>query len=368
MAHYDVVPAAEEGWEHPPFAAAVTGKGADRVLWGRGVLDDKGAMVAVLDAVEDAIGSGFTPAHDIWLCFGHDEETLGTGAKSAVDLLELRGVRPSLVLDEGGAIVEGVFPGVQRPVAVVGVAEKGIATLTLTVEQQGGHAFAPPAMPATDRLARAIGRLHAKPFRPRLTDAVRAMNRIMGRAARGVTGTAMRRLGGVGPFVTGLFGRLGDETRALTRTTAVVTMIDAGHAPNALPERAVATVNVRILPGDTVDSVLSHVRRAIRDEQVAVALIKGDDPSPTSPASGPAWDLIVSTIAARHPDAVVTPYLMLGATDSRHFNRISEHVYRFSPFEMSAAERTGLHGMNERIRVATFLDGVGFYRDLLREL
>ena len=328
------------------------------MLWGRGTLDDKGALAAVLEAVEDAVGAGFTPANDIWLCFGHDEETMGSGAKSVVDLLESRGVRPVLVLDEGGAIVEGVFPGIHDPIAVVGVAEKGGASITLTVEQQGGHAFAPPPMPATARLARAIVRLGSKPFRPRLTEAVRAMNRVMGASARGPAGAAIRGFGGVRPVVTGLFGRLSDETRALTRTTAVVTMIDAGHAPNALPERAVATLNARILPGETVDSVMTHLRAAIHDEQVVVALLHGTDPSPTAPADGAAWELLRRTIAHPHPKAIVTPYLMLGATDSRHFTRLTEHVYRFSPFEMSAAERSGLHGMNERIRVKTFLDGV----------
>ena len=169
--------------------------------------------------------------------------------------------------------------------------------------------------------------------------------------------------------MTGLFGRLSDETRALTRTTAVVTMIDAGHAPNALPERAVATVNARILPGETVDSVLDarSARRSAMSRS-SWRCSTATDPSPTAPADGAAWELLRRTIADPHPKAIVTPYLMLGATDSRHFTRLTEHVYRFSPFEMSAAERSGLHGMNERIRVKTFLDGVGFYRDLIRAL
>lgn len=368
MAHYDVVPATDDGWEHPPFAAEVTGDGDDRVIWGRGTLDDKGALVAVLEAVEDALGHGFVPANDIWLSFGHDEETFGTGALRAVDLLESRGVRAALVLDEGGAIVEGVFPGVTRPVAVVGVAEKGIATVTMTVTQQGGHASTPPPVPATVRLARAVDRLNAHPFPARLTEAVRGMNRVMGREAQGRIGVAFRRMGGFAPFVTRLYGRLSDETRAITRTTAVVTMIDAGHAPNALPERAVATINVRILPGDTCETVLAHIRAAVADDRVAVELVHGVDPSVASPASGPAWDLIERTILEQHPGIVVTPYLMLGATDSRHFLRISEHVYRFSPFEMSADERTGLHAMNERIGVRTFLDGVEFYGKLIARL
>jgi carboxypeptidase PM20D1 len=168
--------------------------------------------------------------------------------------------------------------------------------------------------------------------------------------------------------VTAAFGRLGDETRALTRSTAVVTMIEAGHAPNALPERAVATVNVRILPGDTVASVAEHIRHAVRDDRVGLAVQQGLEPSPTSPSEGPTWELLEQTIAQLHQHVVVTPYLMLGATDARHFTRISEQVYRFSPFEISAAERSGLHGMNERIRVSTFFDGIRFYRALIERL
>lgn len=365
MAHYDVVPADADGWEHPPFAAEVTGDGAERVVWARGTLDDKGALVAILEAVTDALTDGVQPERDVWLCFGHDEETLGTGAQRAAELLGGRGVRASLVLDEGGAVVEGVFPGVDRPLAVIGIAEKGIATITLTVAQQGGHAFAPPELAATARLARAIGRLSRRPFRPRLTEPVRELIRRLGPVARGPVGLALRTIGRIGPLTAALLGRAGPETRALTRTTAVVTTIEAGHAHNALPERAVATVNVRILPGETRDTVLAHIRRAVADDQVQVELVAGDDPSVVSPAAGPAWELLERTVAAVYPDALTTPYLMLGATDARHFTAISDHVYRFSPFEMSGAERSGLHGMNERIRVATFLQGIRFYRALI---
>ena len=170
MGHYDVVPATDEGWTHPPFAAELTGSGDGRLLWGRGTLDDKGAVVAILEAVEALVAEGFAPASDVYLSFGHDEETVGSGAQALVAVLRDRGVRPGFVLDEGGAVVERIFPGVTKPIAVVGVSEKGITSVRLTVEQHGGHASTPPKTTATVRLARAITRVNAKPFPARLSE------------------------------------------------------------------------------------------------------------------------------------------------------------------------------------------------------
>src|SRR5690554_4099174 len=169
MAHYDVVAASDEGWRHPPFSGEIVEEGGQRLIWGRGTLDDKGSMVAILEAVEGALAERFRPLHDIYLCFGHNEETADDEAARVVDLLESRGVRPRLVSDEGGAVVEGIFPGVDDPIAVVGVAEKGIMTLTMTVDQEGGHASTPPRLTATARLAKAVVALNSRPFKAGFT-------------------------------------------------------------------------------------------------------------------------------------------------------------------------------------------------------
>lgn len=366
MAHYDVVPATDEGWQHPPFAAELTGSDAERLLWARGTLDDKGSAVAILEAVEALVGAGFTPTNDVYLSFGHDEETVGSGARGIVDVLRERGIRPALVLDEGGAVVERIFPGVSEPIAVVGVSEKGITSVHLTVEQHGGHASTPPRMTATVRLARAITRVNAKPFPARLTETNLRMVETLGAHATGPLRAVFTRARRLQPLLRTVFARLSDETRAIVRTTTAVTQLRGSLAANALPETAEAVVNVRIAVGSNVAETLEHLRRAIRDPAVHIHAADPSEPSPISPTDGPQWDRLASAIRTVHPRAIVTPYIMLGASDSRHFTPICDAVYRFTPFEMSADERGTLHARDERIHVATWLRGIAFYETLLR--
>jgi carboxypeptidase PM20D1 len=368
MAHYDVVAATDEGWEHPPFSAELVGSGEEQLVWGRGTLDDKGSLVSILEAVETHAAAGFRPARDVYLSFGHNEETTGSGARVVVDLLESRGIRPALVLDEGGAVVEGIFPGVHEPIAVVGVSEKGILSLRLTVEQQGGHASTPPRNAATVRLARALVRLDRAPFRKSFVPTNLEMIRTLGAHARQPFKWVFTNLWLTRMPLLALFARLGDETNAMVRTTQVVTQLAGAQAANAIPEKAEAIVNIRVAIDSSVAEAVEHVRKAIGDELVAIEALHPNEPSAVSPTTGPAWELVKTTIEESFPGTIVTPYVMLGASDSRHFTRISDHVYRFSPFEMSTEERGTLHAKNERMRVATFLRGVGFYTRLVAAL
>jgi carboxypeptidase PM20D1 len=368
LAHYDVVAATNERWDHPPFDAELVGKGDAAEIWARGALDDKGAVVSIFEAVEAALASGFSPANDIYLSFGHDEETAGSGAQAIATLLETRGIRPGMVLDEGGAIVEDIFPGVSDPIAVVGVSEKGIMSVQLTVAQDGGHASTPPKLSATTRLARAILRLNAKPFPASFTPTNLEMIRTVGARARQPYRWAFTNLWLTRGLLLALFGRLSDETRAMIRTTGVVTRLDASKSENALAETATAIVNVRVAVDSSVDGAIGHIREAIRDDRVAIRALHPSEPSPISPTTGPQWDLLRSTVEGVYPGTLVTPYIMLAASDSRHFTGISKSVYRFTPFEMSTAERGTLHAVNERIRVSTWLKGIEFYSRLIRSL
>lgn len=368
MAHYDVVPATEEGWDHAPFSAELVGNPGEQWVWGRGTLDDKGSLVCILEAVETLVAAGFTPRNDVYLSFGHNEETAGSGAHLIVDVLTERGIRPALVVDEGGAIVEGIFPGVTDPIAVVGVSEKGIMSLKLTVNQQGGHASTPPKMTATVRLARALVRLNRRPFRTSFVATNREMIRTLGAHASQPLKWIFTNQWLTKQLLLVLFSRLSDETSAMVRTTQAVTQLSGAQAANALAERAEAIVNIRIAIDSNVQEATAHVRRAIRDDGVIIEAMHPAEPSPVSPTTGRAWELIKATIEDCYPGTIVTPYVMLGASDSRHFTRISDHVYRFSPFEMSKEERGTLHAKNERIRVSTFVKGVEFYTRLVREL
>ena len=368
MAHYDVVAATDAGWRHPPFGGEVSGSGSDRVIWGRGTLDDKGALVAILEAVASQLAAGIVPAQDVYLVFGHDEETASTGARAVVDVLESRGIRPALVLDEGGAIARDAFPGLSEPIAFVGAGEKAPNTFRLVVDQAGGHASTPPKITATVRLAQAIVRLNRKPFRSSLSTTTIEMLRVIGRHTAGLPGFAYRHARWLWPVMAPVVSGISPELNAMTRTTQAVTMLDAGHAVNALAERATATVNVRIAVDSSVAATVAHLTRAIGDETVRVEAVDPAEPVPVSPLGGIAWELVAGTIEKTFPGAIVTPYLQTGATDSRHFTRISRGVYRFSPFEMSREERDTLHAKNERMRVDSWLAGIQFYRALTAAL
>lgn len=366
LAHQDVVPVDGQHWRHPAFSAEMTGEGADAEIHARGAIDDKGALVAILEAVEQALADGVTPRADVWLAFGHDEETRGTGAQAMAALLAERGVRPALVLDEGGAVVEGAVPGVAAPTAMIGVAERGVATFDLVTREAGGHASTPPRLPATARLARAIDRLRRRPFPRRLTPPVRAMLATAAPHIGEPLSTLFRRTAVSAPLVTTALSLLGPETNALVRTTAVVTRLEGSAGENVLATTARATVNVRLLTGETLSDVSVHLRRAVADPEVDIELRHGSDPSPVSPWRGEAWRRLAAAVSQTlGGDVVPLPYLQLGASDSRFYTGLTDAVYRFAPFHLTRAERDALHAPDERIRVNVWLRGIRFYRALL---
>lgn len=368
MAHQDVVAVDDPSrWTHPPFAATVTGEGDEETIWARGALDDKAALVATLEAVESRLATGFVPERDVLLVFGHDEESGGTGASAIVELLRERGIEPWLVLDEGGAVMDQILPGL-GPTAVVGVTEKGIMNVELVVEQSGGHAAIPLPGGSTAVLARAILRLENQPETPHLIEPTIELLQALGKRVGGLQGWALRNARTLrGPLAKMLAGR-SPQLAAMTRTTRAVTQLKGSSSRNVVPETTTATVNVRILPGATVESAVADIVRVIDDERVQVRVLEGNDPAPVSPASGPAWEAISESIADAFPDASVAPYVMLQASDSRHFATISANVYRFLPFDLRQEELQSIHGIDERIRTTTYRRSVAFFDALVGRL
>jgi carboxypeptidase PM20D1 len=362
MAHLDVVPV-EGTWQHPPFSGEIV----DGVIWGRGTLDDKGSLVAICEAVETLLERGFTPAQDIWLSFGCDEEVAGEAAPLAVEELVRRGVRPWFVLDEGGAVASEAFPGVAAPIGVIGLTEKGNTSVELRVEGPGGHASTPARMGPTARLARAIVRLDRAPMAPRTPDPTIELFRRMAPhgpfALRPVFANAAR----IKPLLTRALLAAGPETSAMTRTTFAVTTLSGSPALNVIAATAKAGVNIRIMVGDTVADVLSHLRTVIADDEVHLDVLESCEPSPVSPMDD-AFALLESTISEVFPDAVPAPYVMMAATDSRFFTGICERVYRFAPFRMTLSQRQSIHAVDEHLGVEAFVDGVRWYQRLIERI
>jgi len=368
MAHYDVVPADEPGWTHDAFGAELVGHGDEQRVWGRGAIDDKGMLAVILEAVEAALTEGFQPAADVYLSFGHNEETAGDGAADVVELLRARRIHPALVIDEGGAVVTGVFPGVDAPIAVVGVTEKGIAGVELSVSKKGGHASTPVRGGATSRLARAILRLERRPARASIPAPTMAMIRALRPHTRQPLRFVFTRARVFRGLLAAAFARLGPETEAMVRTTRAVTRLTGSAADNVIAERATAMVNVRVAVGSSLERAVDDIRKAVDDPDVAVRLVYGSEPAPVSRSEGPVWQLLADAITDTFPGSVVTPYVMLQASDARHFAQISDGVYRFLPFDLTTAERGALHAIDESIRVSTYLRGIAFFRRLISAL
>ena len=364
MAHMDVVPLGDEGrWAHPPLAAEVV----DGVVWGRGTLDDKGQLVAVIAAVESLLADGQRPAREVWLSFGSDEEVMGSCAGNAVEILRSRGVSPWFVLDEGGAVASGAFPGVTRPLGVVGVSEKGVLSLRLSASGRGGHASRPAKGGPAARMAAAITRLERHPFPPHLSPATVEMLRRLAPHLPAPVRPVAERAGRFPTALARLMVAAGPEAAALARTTIAVTTLSGSPAINVTPTSVRAGLNLRIAVGETTTAATERIRRIVgKDIEVEVA--EAHEPSPLSPVDDPAFGLLERTITAVFPEAVPVPYVMYAATDSRHFTRICPRVYRFAPFRMSAEQRESIHSYDERIGVDDFLDGIRWYRTLLDSL
>lgn len=365
MAHYDVVPVDEsDAWTHPPFAGVI----ADGLVYGRGALDDKGPLIVVLEAVENLLADGFTPARDVYLSFGGNEETYGRAAEEIARVLRGRGIVPWLVIDEGGAVVDAPLPFVPGDAAMIGVGEKGVMTLTLSARGEGGHASAPPSLTAVRRVARAIDRLGPGTFRPRASKGVLRMLTQLADRTPGPARHLLRLLGSAPLLTARVFAALGGEPAAMVRTTIAPTMQAGGTAANVLPSQASATVNLRIALGETTQQTVLRVRRRIADPLVTVTVDEASEPSPESPTDNAQFALIAEALAVSHPGVPAVPYVMMAATDSRHFHRFAPAVYRFAPLEMSNAQRASIHGVDENVEVAALERGERFHRALLERL
>lgn len=337
-------------------------------MFGRGALDDKGPLLVILEAVENLLSSGFTPARDVYLSFGGNEETYGAAAVEIAATLRGRGIIPWLVLDEGGAVVDAPLPFAVGDAAMVGVGEKGVLTLRLTARGDGGHASAPPSTTAVRRIARALERLDASTFAARTPPAITRMLSRFADRARGRDQTLLRTLATFPALTARIFAALGGEPAALVRTTIAATMQEGGTAANVLPSRASATLNLRIALGESVEGTIARVTRRIRDPLVEVEVLEASEPSPESPTDNAPFALITRAVAESYPDAATVPYVMMAATDSRHFHRFSPAVYRFAPLRMTSAQRTSIHGVNERVEIDSLTRGEVFHRTLLQQL
>ena len=364
MAHYDVVPVDEASWEKPPFEGIYE----DGVLWGRGTLDTKVTFASALYALDKMIGEGFTPECDIYLAFSGCEEVNGKGAVHIVDYFEEQGITPAIVLDEGGAVVEGAFPGVVAPCAMVGIAEKGHFDLEYKVKSSGGHASAPKPHSPLPTLAEACIKLEKNPFKTHITPPVGKMFDTLGRHANPIFRVIFANLWCFRWVLDLISNKSGGGMNALMRTTVAFTQAEGSSAANVIPPEATIVSNIRLNPVDTIDSAVEYIRKTVDDGSVELTVLRGTNPSRISTTDCEGYEKLSMAIVSTWRGSIVSPYLMMQGSDSRHWGRISDKVFRFSAMDLTEEERASIHGHNERIRIDCLKRSAEFYIRLIKTL
>jgi carboxypeptidase PM20D1 len=365
MAHMDVVPAGDTtAWEKAPFS----GENDGTYIWGRGTLDDKAAMISILEAVEKLLNEGFEPERTIYLSFGHDEELTGlSGAGSIANELKKRGVEAEYVLDEGMAVTLGMVPMMKKPVALIGTSEKGFLYVKLAVEMAGGQASMPEKESAVTVLNKAIYDLVNKQMKSKISGPVNGFIRYIGPEmpfyAKAIFANKWLFKGIILKIYQG--SRSGN---ALVRTTTAPTIIKAGIKENMIPTRAEAIINFRILPEETSADVLKHIEKVVDDNRVNITPIEEGraEPAPVSPTDVPGFKLVSTAIYQVYPEAAVAPTIMLSSSDSKHFSAVTGNIYRFAPIIVNSDDMAKIHGLNERTSIEAFKRGISFFYRLIQ--
>ena len=361
MSHYDVVPVREDLWEKPPFAGIIE----DGVLWGRGTLDTKATLNGALFAANTLMEQGFVPENDIYFAFSGGEEVNGNGAVNIVNYFAANGITPALVVDEGGAVVENVFPGVKVPCGMVGIAEKGMMNVRYTVHSGGGHASAPPVKTPITTLATACRKVVDNPFKININKPAALMFDTLARHSTFLYKLIFSNLWCFQPVLDLICKKSGGEMNALVRTTTAFTQAQGSKARNVIPAEASLVSNMRLNPADSVAGAEAYLKKVVGDSSVELEVLESFEPSPISETDCDSYYKVADAVAETWRGCVVTPYLMVQCSDSRHYRDISRHVYKFSAMDLTAEERKTIHGNNERIRLESIGKAVEFYIRLL---
>jgi carboxypeptidase PM20D1 len=369
MAHQDVVPIEEDtekDWKYPPFSGAIE----DGFVWGRGTLDIKAVLICVMQAVEKLLSEGYEPSRDIYMAFGHDEEITGeNGAGMISSYLKNKGLEFEYILDEGGNIMQGVLPLLNKPVATVGVAEKGFLSLCLSVKTAGGHSSMPGEDSCIRILSTAVGKLRHTLFKPYLKGPTSMFFSKVAPDIKGFLGFVFKNQFVFSPLLKKVLSN-SPTTNALIRTTIAPTIFHAGDKENVLPQNASVVINLRIIPQESVEFCIEKVKKAINDSRVEVKILDGsraDNPSAVTSLDSFGYRTLEKVMEKVFPGVITAPFIMVGSTDSKFYSSMSKCVLRFAPIFMEGEDLARVHGTNERIRIDNLVKMEDFYYELLKE-
>ncbi len=362
LAHYDVVPVNEESWSVGPFSGEIK----DGNVWGRGSIDDKNSIISLMETVEALLKEGYTPKRDIYLAFGYDEETFGEhGAKQIVQYMKEKGMKFECILDEGGIVTPGSMMGIDKDIAVIGVAEKGQCNYEFTFTGEQGHSSAPPKSTSVGKMAAFIKDVENNPCEMRLTEPVEEMLRNVSPYKRGIEKIFMKNARFFFPILKNIMAK-GAQTNALIRTTVAFTKTNAGSEPNVLPDKSQVTANVRLLPGDTPEKIEAWFKSFHHDFELK--RLAAESPTDVSRTDNDVYRVLKKCIEEVFDKPVVTPYLMIGGTDSRNYKGLSDKIYRFMPCRLTSEELGLMHADDEYISIENFHKMIAFYTLFIKEM
>ena len=364
-AHYDVVPVENSGinsWVWGPFSGEIK----EGYIYGRGALDDKNQVISIMEAIEEKIGRGFKPSRDIYIAFGFDEEVGGEkGAKTIASLFKEENLQFEFVLDEGGAVVEGIVEGLELPIGLIGVAEKGSSNIRIITSGDGGHSSMPTKNSAIGKLSTIIRNVEKNPMPAKLVSPVERMFKLMD-PHMGKAGILLNHAKLVFPIVEKTLSKSA-TMNSMIRTTISFTLTGGGEAENILPKTAWANANIRLLPGDALDEVMEHMKSVNKGIDFEMKIMNREEGSEVSPYDSESYRRIEKKIKQVFDGVEVMPYLMAGSTDSRKYSGLCGNIYRFSAVKMKQADLDSIHGANERISIENLEQMVLFYKVLLDE-
>lgn len=363
LAHSDVVEATGE-WKYPPFGGEI----AEGCVWGRGAMDNKGSLCALFSAVEELLGEGFVPPCDIYIASSNNEETMGNGAPNTVEVLKKRGVKLDLVIDEGGAVINAPMPGLSGNFAMIGVMEKGYADVRFTARSNGGHSSTPPKNTPLIRLAAFVHDVeNHSPFKKAFTPPVRAMFRELAPSMSFPFRLLFGNLWLFAPLLKAVMPMVSGQAGALLKTTCAFTMAQGSGAPNVIPESASVTANLRFMLHQAQDASLAALKKRAEKYDLEMEVLYSSDCSPLTDIDSERFRFVRRCVEEVFPEAPTAPYVMLGGTDSRHYNAVCPCVVRFGPTVLTPQQLAAMHGRDENLGVEALARAVGFYRRVLTE-
>lgn len=362
IAHYDVVPVVDTGWNHPPFSGHIT----EEAISGRGAIDNKNSLIMLMETIESLLEEDFEPKRDVYLAFGFDEEVGGMlGAGKIAEYFKNQGIRFEAVLDEGGLVTEGSKMGIDKKIAVIGLAEKGNTNIELIFTGEEGHSSMPPKNTSIGKMAAFISAVERKPRKERLVEPVLSMLKAIAPYKKGLEAFVLKRPEIFSPLIKLSMGK-GKQTAPMLRTTIAFTMTNSGTAANVLPKKASCVANIRILPGDSTEEIIEWLKSFGYDFEVKPIML--EDASRCSRQDTDSYEILSKTIKEVFSDVVISPYLMVGGTDSRRYEEVAENVYRFMPCYLTSKDLEGMHGTNEFISKENIENMLKFYGSFIKKM